>query len=572
VSDTAWLNRQQAAMIAETAIALGMEHAVLSPGARNTPLVLALHDMQEAGWPIQLHSIIDERAAGFFALGIARRTDKPVLLTCTSGSAGTHYFPAVVEASEGQVPLLIVTADRPEELQDRGAPQTMPQAHMFGPHVRFFAQLNSPEADGQPDHTVDIVSNAMHAALGPAPGPVHLNAAFRKPLWSGGEAPQSPPAIKHLSRTPVMATQTDIERLLNEVNEKSGLIVVGPDPSGRLSPQVVEALSGGLGWPILADPVTRLRYGGGASVIHHYDVLLRSKRACEALKPDLVITLGGTSSSKPLSQVLTQTPCIHISGSGRLQDPWHSVRWTLPADVQSVVEQLKQTPPTPSPEEWIHRWTHANGCAQQAIQRTCSTTIWEGSIAHTMVNSLPKNTLLRLASSMPIRDVDSFSIDAGETLTVSSNRGVNGIDGLIASSLGEATAHDGPVAVLAGDLSFLHDVGALASVPRPHQAVVITVVDNGGGGIFGFLPMAKHPTGFEKWFVTPHNQDISRICSGFGIEAKQVHTLDEYADALHRRLQHPGLHVIHIPIDRIKSTQQHFDAFGQITHAIESML
>jgi 2-succinyl-5-enolpyruvyl-6-hydroxy-3-cyclohexene-1-carboxylate synthase len=559
-------------MIAETAIALGMEHAVLSPGARNTPLVLALHDMQEAGWPIQLHSIIDERAAGFFALGIARRTDKPVLLTCTSGSAGTHYFPAVVEASEGQVPLLIVTADRPEDLQDRGAPQTIPQANIFGPHVRFFAQLNCPQADDPPDHTADIVSNAMHATLGPAPGPVHINAAFRKPLWSAGDAPQSPPHITPLSRTPVKAVQADIDHLLNEVNGKSGLIVVGPDPSGRLSRQVVEALSGLLGWPILADPVTRLRYGGGASVIHHYDVLLRSKQAYEALKPDVVITLGGTSSSKSLSQMLTQTPCIHISGSGRLQDPWQSVRWTLPADVQSVVEQLKQTPPTPSPGEWVHRWTHADGCAQQAIQRACSTTIWEGSIAHILVKSLPKNTLLRLASSTPIRDVDSFSIDAGEPLTVSSNRGVNGIDGLIASSLGEAASHDGPVAVLAGDLSFLHDVGALANVPRPHQAVVITVVDNGGGGIFGFLPMAQHPTGFEKWFVTPHNQDISRICSGFGIAAKQVNTLDEYADTLHQSLQQPGLHVIHIPIDRIKSTQQHFEAFDQITHAIESML
>jgi len=572
VTDTAGLNRQQAVMIAQTAITLGVEHAVLSPGARNTPLVLALHDMQEAGWPIQLHSIIDERAAGFFALGIARRTNKPVLLTCTSGSAGTHYYPAVVEASEGQVPLLLITADRPEELQNRAAPQTMNQAHLFGSHVRFFAHLKSPINDENMGSTATVVTTAIQAALGPAPGPAHLNAAFRKPLWAPGDTPPPPVEISPMVRTPVRAIDSDIDRLLAEVHGKSGLIVMGPDPSGRIAPSTVLRLSEFLGWPILADPVTRLRYGVEGPVIHHHDVLLRSPHFREILNPDIVITLGGTSSSKPLSQTLSDTPCIHIGGTGRLQDPWHSVQWTLSADVDTVVEALNPVQHTPTSPDWVRRWIHADQCAQQAIQQVCSTTLWEGSVAHTMVNSLPPNTLLRLASSTPIRDVDSFSIQSEHALTVSSNRGVNGIDGLIATSLGEAVAHDGPVAILSGDLSFLHDVGALASVPRPHQAVVITVVDNGGGGIFGFLPMAEHPTGFKPWFVTPHNHDLSRMCTGFGIDAVQVDSIEQYTRTLKLCIHEPGLHVIHIPIDRAASTQQHFDAFAQITNAIEATL
>jgi 2-succinyl-5-enolpyruvyl-6-hydroxy-3-cyclohexene-1-carboxylate synthase len=236
------------------------------------------------------------------------------------------------------------------------------------------------------------------------------------------------------------------------------------------------------------------------------------------------------------------------------------------------VEQLKPAHHTPSPKEWSQSWIHADQCAEQAIQQVCSTTIWEGSVAHTLVNTLPSNTLLRLASSTPIRDVDSFSINGGHALSVSSNRGVNGIDGLLATSLGEAVVHDGPVAVLSGDLSFLHDVGAMANVPRPQQPVVITVVDNGGGGIFGFLPMSEHPTGFEPWFVTPHNQNLSQICAGFGVDAIQINSLDEYAMALKVRLQQNGLHVIHIPIDRATSTQQHFDAFAQMVRTIESTL
>ena len=206
----------------------------------------------------------------------------------------------------------------------------------------------------------------------------------------------------------------------------------------------------------------------------------------------------------------------------------------------------------------------ADQIAGDAIQTTCNDVLWEGSIAHNVLQSIPDTSLLRLASSMPIRDADSFSPHATPRSTVSSNRGVNGIDGLIATSLGEALVHPGPVAVLSGDLSFLHDIGALASIPRPNQPVVFVVVDNNGGGIFGFLPMADHASGFEPRFVTPHFKDIPAICAGFGVPVHPVNDLAELPGMLNEQMRMPGLHVLYISVDRQASTQRHFDAFRTI--------
>ena len=286
----------------------------------------------------------------------------------------------------------------------------------------------------------------------------------------------------------------------------------------------------------------------------------------------MAITIGGTTSSKPLAALPSSISCVHIGGSGRLQDPWQSVEWTLCADLSPVAEMLGDTGRSRLENKWKHTWIQANQVVSQAIEETCLDHVWEGSVANTVVQSLPKNTLLRLASSMPIRDVDSFATKTDTTLRVSSNRGVNGIDGLIATSLGEAYGHQESVAVLSGDLSFLHDVGSLATVPRPKTSVVFIIVDNGGGGIFGFLPMAKHPTGFEEWFVTPHNQDIPTLCRGFGIEVDSINSLQELRTLLPNRLKTPGLHVMHIPINRQASTDQHEESFRIITNMLEKSI
>ena len=559
----------------EAALANGVEHAVLSPGGRNTPLVLALHDMCEAGRKLILHSVIDERTAGFYALGLAQRSNSPVLLSCTSGSAGAHYLPAIVEASAGQVPLVVVTADRPEELQSRGAPQTMPQGDLFRPYARFVFDFGTPSSDQPARWTAGIMAQALAAATGHHPGPVHLNTPFRKPLWAPGSTiPEIDPPILHKVHVGVVhPTARDIDCLIEDAVGKRGVVVCGPDASGRISPHDVNAIANFFGWPILAAPVSQSRFGANQNVVQHQDVLLRSPKVLEQMQPEMVILLGDTPSSGSLQALLRNTPqMVAIDVSGMWRDPWHSLEWTIASDIHATAKTLTERPAISPPKGWTSEWMRLNQVAASAIQECCSDHIWEGSIAHHLAASLPDGALLRMASSMPIRDVDSFATDGGKRICVSSNRGVNGIDGFIATTCGEAKVHDGPVAALSGDLSFLHDVGSLSTVPRPHQPVVITVVDNQGGGIFGFLPVAEHPTGFEPWFVTSHDHDIPSICAGHKVPCTSVTSLSEYTSTLNASLKENGLTVIHVRLDRAESTELHHTTWASIQTQVESAL
>jgi 2-succinyl-5-enolpyruvyl-6-hydroxy-3-cyclohexene-1-carboxylate synthase len=564
------LNRRRAVQLVESLTTLGLRHAVLSPGARNTPLMLALHDAALAGAPITLHSVIDERAAGFYALGIARQTDQPVLLSCTSGSAAANYFPAIVEASEGMVPLLVATADRPAELQDCGAPQAMNQVHLYGEHVRMALNIEAPEADESDGEFVADIQRAWTAAVGRAPGPVQINLRFRKPLWRADSPVFSTPPIVRTEAQPSTLSETDLQRFVEEVDGHRGVIVVGPDPSVRLREADLQALSDWLGWPILADPVSQLRLGSAVTAVHHHDAMLRSQRFRDAHPYTMAVCVGGTTSSRPLEELLRQTPSIALNPSGRHWNPWGSVTWTMHASPSTLVSHLGKHPAMTGHPDWRQSWMNCDAVAAEAIKTFCAEGLWEGSIAHHLVNALPKNTLLRVASSMPIRDVDSFCVDPGRAIRVSSNRGVNGIDGTVATTLGAAAVHSEPVALLTGDLSMLHDVGALLTTPQPQQPVVITVVDNGGGGIFGFLPMREHTTGFEPWYVTPHHHDIAAIARAMSAQTFSPDTLAECQAAWEEALKTPGVSLVHIKVDRQQSTDTHFAAWAAITSALEA--
>ena len=564
------LNRQQAVQLVDTLIAMGLRHAVISPGARNTPLMLALHDSAVDGRDITLHSAVDERAAAFYALGIARQTDQPVLLSCTSGSAAANYFPAVVEASEGMVPLFVATADRPSELQDCGAPQAMNQVDLFGVHVRAALSVEAPEEGRASEDFVGHVQRLWAAAVGAAPGPVHLNLRFRKPLWRADSPAVTTPLVSTPHSESRAPCEADVLRLVDDTRGHRGVIVVGPDPSARLRPEDIQALSDWLGWPVLADPVSQLRFGSSVLAVHHHDAMLRVQAFREGHPYTMAVCLGGTSSSRPLEELLRRTPSIAINPSGRHWNPWGSVTWTLEASLNDLVTLLANHAPHDTDPDWRKTWLECDRRVAETLRSLCSQDLWEGSIAHHFVDTLPAGTLLRVASSMPIRDVDSFAVDGGRALRVSGNRGVNGIDGTIATTLGAAAVHRGPVALLAGDLSTLHDIGALLTVPRPNQPVVITVVDNGGGGIFGFLPMREHPTGFEPWYVTPHDHDIAAIARAMSADTFSPQTLEECRDAWRTALDNPGISLVHIRVDRQQSTDAHYTAWAAIEDALRS--
>jgi 2-succinyl-5-enolpyruvyl-6-hydroxy-3-cyclohexene-1-carboxylate synthase len=572
VTDTAQLNREQALLIAQTAIEHGAVNAVLSPGARNTPLVLALHDLREAGWPIALHSVLDERSAGFFALGLSRISGTPTLLSCTSGSAGANYFPAIVEASEGRVPLIVVTADRPEELQDCGAPQTMNQKELFGAHVRAFLNLGTPDpkADGGAARTA--LTEAMARTTGHHPGPVHINAMFRKPLWASGATVPDPHAQQ--TRAPAaLATplDDDIDAAIAQLNGRRGAIVAGPDPCGSIKHSSLIELGEQLGWPVLADPVSTVRNHRSPAVVRHHDGMLRCESFRNRAQPEVLLSVGGTPSSRPVQELIARTPTVRIDPVGCRWDPWQSVTHSFAFRIDHLIERLKSLP-THKDDDWIGIWTRGDQAAEQALASLPHDPLWEGAIAATLIPMLPPHSLLRLASSMPIRDADSFGLCADKTISVTSNRGVNGIDGLVATTLGEATAHRQTTVVLSGDLSFLHDSGSLSTVPHPKVPVVLLVLDNNGGAIFSYLPMANHPTGFETWFTTPHSADIGAVAKGHGVPVHQPTTMAELQSAWSTSLNHPGVTVIHVRIDPDQSARAHTDAWTTISRAVEATL
>ena len=575
MTETAQLNREQALRIATTAIDGGVRHAVLSPGARNTPLVLALHDLRGAGWPIELHSVVDERSAGFFALGLARIRDEPVLVSCTSGSAGANYYPAVVEACEGQVPLIVVTADRPEELQNCGAPQTMNQVGLFGPHVRTELQLGTPTTDDEPHLLIRTIANTVAAARGPSPGPVHINAKFRKPLWAAGApapAHQPAPTRPHAPNPNDHRNATAIGAFLERASGCPGVIVAGPDPSRRWEPDDLLAMADHLGWPILADPVSTVRNAKSPAIIRHSDGLLRCEAFRLQVQPELALAVGGTPSSRPVHELFQRTPTVRMDPSSRPWDPWKTVDQTLACTASEVVNHPGMRSVARGAAEWRDCWRTADQRAAQAIRTLPITGVWEGAIVADLFPRLPPNCLVRLASSMPIRDADSFGLRMDASVRVTSNRGVNGIDGLIATSMGEATAHPGPTVVMSGDLSFLHDSGSLATVPRPRRPLVLVVFDNRGGAIFSYLPMAKHPTGFTPWFTTPHDADVAAIARGHGVTVHQPTSVADARNAVATALTHPGISVVHIRIDPERSKARHAEAWQAIGLAVQKGL
>lgn len=570
MTDTARLNREQALRIATAAVAAGVRDAVVSPGARNTPLVLTLHDLHEAGWPITLHSVIDERSAAFFALGLARIQARPVLLSCTSGSAGANYWPAIAEANQSRIPLVVVTADRPEELHDCGSPQTMDQHALFAKHVRAELQLGTPKGNDNVEALEAAIRTTLTATAGPNPGPVHINAMFRKPLWAPGlPTPSYAPTEFPHPRAPNPQDATAAATCFSRLANRTGAIVAGPDPNRMIDPDDLTRLAEHLGWPILSDPVSTTRNSGHTHVIRHYDGVLRCDAFRSRFSPPILLSVGGTPSSKPLQQLYSTTPTIRVDPSGCRWDPWGTVSASFAIRPDELNEAAQATPATPSPSTWLDAWRTADAATARVLNGIANTPLWEGGIVANLLPQLPAGTLLRLASSMPIRDADSFGLRVPDPIRVTSNRGVNGIDGLIATSMGEAIAHMGPTVVLSGDLSFLHDSGSLSTVPHPEHPLVLLVFDNAGGAIFSYLPMAEHPTGFTPWFTTPHRADIGTIAEGHGVPVFRPQSTLEVAAALHRALDLGGISVIHVRIDAATSRSAHEQTWQAIDEAVQ---
>ncbi len=576
----------------------GVRHVVLCPGSRSTPLVVAATCREG----LRCWTLLDERAAGFFALGLAKASRAPVALVCTSGTAAANFLPAVVEAHHARVPLLVLTADRPPELRDWGAAQTIDQVHLYGRFVRWYAE--APPAEATPAllrFARALGARAVAEACGRPAGPVHLNLPFREPLEPSpvpGDVPaellagaplatwgrngRSYLSVAEAAATPTPDEVADLAALL-EAHPRA-LIVCGPTDAALDLPDAVTSLARSAGLPILADAASQLRSGPhtpGAPIVARADLLLRDARFAATSTPDLVLRFGAPPTSKALNRWLEARPPEHfvlVDPDGGFAEPGHIASRLLRADpvalCTALVRRLGERLAARRRSDWLRGFLDADRRAGAAVEErlAAEAELCEPRVVRELAESLPEGALLYVSNSMPVRDLDAFLPVSERRLRVLANRGANGIDGLVSSALGAAAAERGAVVLLTGDLAFLHDLGGLLAASRHGLRLAIVVLQNDGGGIFSFLPIAGYgeAVGFEEHFTTPHGLDFRPLVEGFGGRFLRATGWEHLRTSLKEVLAAPGLSVVEVPIDRERNVAHWRDVVAGVRLALES--
>ncbi|HEY1296310.1 MAG TPA: 2-succinyl-5-enolpyruvyl-6-hydroxy-3-cyclohexene-1-carboxylic-acid synthase [Chloroflexota bacterium] len=557
----------------------GIKHVCACPGSRSTPLAIVL--AREPRIKLWMH--LDERSAAYFGLGLARTLREPVALLATSGTATANFFPAVVEATLSRVPLVVLTADRPHELRDNGAAQTIDQIHLYGQHVKWFFDL--PEPDGsqlQLRHLAALAARAVSTALGEPPGPVHLNWPFRDPLVP---ALPSESASSHLERVrvshPRLAPSRDAvdDLAVTLRNRARGLIVIGPHDDPDLA-EPVTRLAARLGYPMLVDALSNLRHGSHdrSQIIDTYDAFLRDPATADQLTPDLILRIGAIPTSKPLLQFLeAQSPVSvrHIViDPGGWRDPSSHATDFLHVDPGLLCAALSDAvhPAEPDPE-WGSAWRSTNVAARRAIDDYygADQELSEGKVFAELGDLLPEGAIVYAGNSMPVRDMDSFLAQSDAQLRCLSNRGANGIDGVVSSALGASAARNGPVVLVIGDISFYHDLNGLLASDRHALDLLVVLVNNDGGGIFSFLPQADTEGiegDFELLFGTPHGLNFQPFVEGYGGRFVRVDDWSDFQSAVADGLARGGLQVIEVPTNRQDNVVQHRAVWRAVAEAL----
>lgn len=528
----------------------GVRSFVVSPGSRSTPLALAVAG--EARLRTQV--ILDERAAAFFALGQARATLAPTALLCTSGTAGAHYLPAIIEAAQSHVPLLLITADRPWEAYDAAAAQTIDQVKLFGDYVRHYAELGLPDASPNALRAVvRIAAQAVCLTRAPTPGPVHINARFRKPLEpipGAGREPWSAQVEELLARgaarsfPPLTSADPGAIAAVRERCQKAtrGLIVCGPAWAGSDEKRLrlgVQALAQATGFPVWAEATSGARFGGGKEVIAGFDAMLRVPEFRQRHAPELIIELGGPPVSGAYATYLMEhAGCerIVIAPHG-WNDPIGSAAIMLWGDPGAAAQQIaSQLAPTSTANEWRAQLAAAERTVLDAVAAEREPSLLtEGEVARRLVDALPADALLMVGNSLPVRDLDTFCAASEKPLRVLHQRGASGIDGLIAGAAGARSVSEKPLALLLGDLSALHDIGGLGTLAAVSGPLLVVIVQNRGGRIFEQLPIAQNESvrpAFEQLFLTPQNADFAHAAQLFGLAYARAENCSDFERAV----------------------------------------
>jgi 2-succinyl-5-enolpyruvyl-6-hydroxy-3-cyclohexene-1-carboxylate synthase len=551
----------------------GVRHVCVCPGSRSTPLAIELARQDR----IKLWMHLDERSAAFFGLGLARALREPVGLLATSGSAAANFFPAITEANLSRVPLVVLTADRPHELRDNGAAQTIDQLHLYGPHVKWFFDL--PEPDGshtQALHLAALAARAVSTATAVPAGPVHLNWPFRDPLVPAQVSRRAIPRVR-VGNPRLAPGPRLIEDLAHVLEERPrGLIVAGPLDDASLAKPLTQ-LAARLGYPILADALSNARYGhhDRSLVIDTFDAFLRDAATSERLAPEVVLRVGAIPTSKPLLQFLeAQTQARHvIVDSGGWRDPSSQATDLLHVDATLLCDQLLSAAEGAPDLDWVERWRAINAAAARAIEScfAAEDELSEGKVWAILGRHLPDGALVYAGNSMPVRDMDSFLAQAETQLRCLSNRGTNGIDGVVSSALGASAAGTGPVVLVIGDVSFYHDLNGLLAAARHSLDLLVVLVNNDGGGIFSFLPQADAQAlsdNFELLFGTPHGLNFQPFVEAYGGAFTRVEDWSAFGSAITAGLARGGLRVVEVPTERRHNVVQHRAVWHVVAEAL----
>lgn len=557
------------AVLVDTWVNQGVTAAFIAPGSRSTPLTLALMTDDR----VHVDVFHDERSAAFAALGFGVATGRPAVAVCTSGTAAAHFHAAVIEADLSGVPLLVCTADRPPELRDVGAPQTIDQVKLFGTAVRWFHDPGVPSVATATTWS-SLAARAVAATSGTDPGAVHLNLPFREPLVGRIDARLSTAYgahrddIVHVVGRPVVS-EADLQHLERRLGTgRRGLIVAG---RGCGDPEAVAALARAWQWPVIAD--SRSGCQGSDLAIVHSDALLRVPEFTARVRPEIVLRLGESPSSKVLGQWIASVAAdeCHVTGRPDVFDPQHRVAFHVTADPTDLCRRLAARESQPSPEVRSHleMWLEADRAARAVLADGDDGRLADGpAVARALVSGKPAGTQLVLSSSMPIRDVEWFGGDCSH-LTVHANRGANGIDGVVATAIGVARGTGAPTAVLIGDVALVHDASTVMSLGSLDVDLCIVVVDNDGGGIFHHLPQASvvDPGVFEQVYGTPHGVDLVAMAAAVGLPAE---TIDQRTE-LHRLIGGRGPRVVRVATDRSNDVAAHRRYQERIATAVRAL-
>ena len=561
MTDQARLNAWWGDTIVRSLHSLGVEHVCISPGHRSAPLSLAFDRHQG----VTIHTHMEERSGGFFGLGIAKATGRPVALVCTSGTAAVNFFPAVIEAFYSATPLVVLTADRPPELRKTGANQTIDQINLYGEQVRFFSDLPLPDDSLLGALQQVLVEAAQHAVGAPA-GPVHLNIPFREPLTmpgelSGGgtEAPvPGKAARKELTAPEVAGLAAKVAA------HPRGVLVVGPMTPKEGFPEALAALSDATGYPVLAESTSQVRYGLNASTlpVEHFDALLQNGGFTEIFQPEIVIRFGARPTSKALGQLLEadKPEQVIIDGEGLWPDGDRLGAEIVCMEPVAFCRTLAGRLPPQNPDtgwlELLRRWDMAAG---RLLQNSLSPEqpFFEGHLAALCAELTPSDGILYVGNSMPVRQLERFGLATSRTgpLTVLSNRGASGIDGMTSSALGAAAGSGRPVCLYLGDMSFYHDLPGLAAATGGMRATLV-VANNNGGNIFANLPVASLGETFERLFRMPHGLEFKGAAEMFGLEYHRVSSLAAAREAIGESMLAPGVQIIEAVLDPAEETQR----------------